>query len=107
MKIRNLAIVGLLAMALSSLTACGGGKSSSNAATAASAAPMSGAMQNGVATTATPPNCGAVKAVWVNLSSKVYHEPSSPWYGKTKHGEYLCPSQAKKEGFRPAGAAAQ
>ncbi|MGB8908062.1 MAG: hypothetical protein WCC84_04895 [Candidatus Cybelea sp.] len=48
------------------------------------------------------PNCGAVEPVWVNLNSKVYHEPGDPAYGTTKHGEYLCPSQAKAQGFRRA-----
>ena len=52
------------------------------------------------------PNCGAVEAVWVNLNTKVYHEPGDPAYGTTKHGEYLCPSQAKAQGFRRAGGGA-
>jgi uncharacterized protein involved in copper resistance len=47
-------------------------------------------------------NCGAVQPVWVNLKTKVYHEPSDPFYGKTKSGEYLCPSQAKAQGFHAA-----
>jgi hypothetical protein len=65
-----------------------------------------GAMGNaaqGAAANMTKPNCGAVQPVWVNLSTKVYHEPGDPRYGATKHGEYLCPSQAKAQGFRPAG----
>jgi len=49
------------------------------------------------------PNCGAVKAVWVNTKTKVYHGPTDPLYGHTKHGKYMCPSQAKAEGDRPAG----
>lgn len=91
---RSLAIVPALALALVliGLAACGGGKSSdsSNGSNAASA-------------TVKIPNCGAVKAVWVNLNSKVYHEPGDMYYGKTSHGEYLCPSQAKAQGFRPSG----
>lgn len=83
------------------LTACGGGKSSNNN--------NAGGTDNGNATGGAPmarvPNCGAVKAVWVNLNSKVYHEPGDPYYGHTKHGEYLCPSQAKAQGFHPAGGA--
>ncbi len=95
----------LLVLSLTlALAACGGGKSSnasssSNAASqaAATSAPMQAAI----------PNCGAVQAVWVNLKSKVYHEPGDPYYGKTSHGEYLCPSAAKAQGFRPAGAMAK
>lgn len=42
--------------------------------------------------------------VWVNLSSKVYHLPGSSFYGKTKHGKYLCKSDADKAGDRAAKA---
>lgn len=48
-------------------------------------------------------NCGAVQPVWVNVRSHVYHEPSDPLYGRTKHGKYLCPSTALSEGYRKAG----
>jgi hypothetical protein len=107
---RTIALLTLFGIALSGLTACGGGKSSNaanNAAqTAASAASAMGNAANGAMGAATgKPNCGAVQAVWVNLKTKVYHEPSDPMYGKTKHGEYLCPSQAQAQGFRPAGGA--
>ena len=119
MTIRNLAIIPIFAVALSGLTACGGGKSNDNSgsnatSTATSAAPAasSGAMTSGSTTesggmtggSATPPDCGAVKAVWVNTKTHVYHEPTDPMYGKTKHGEYMCPSAAKKAGNRPAKA---
>lgn len=85
------------------LTACGGNKSSN--ANNGNGNAMNGNGMNGAAM-ARVPNCGAVKAVWVNLNSKVYHEPGDPYYGHTRHGEYLCPSQAKEQGFRPAGGAA-
>lgn len=90
-----------LCAALSVLVACGGGKKAENAtnnAYSSAGEHMRGAMQN-----ATKPNCGAVQAVWVNLNTKVYHEPNDPAYGNTKHGEYLCPSEARAQGFRPAG----
>jgi hypothetical protein len=118
MKLRSIALVPVLATMFVALAGCGGGKSSNaaNAAASAAAGTTSGmksgatnAMQNaagaaaGAMGSAAIPNCGAVQAVWVNLNSKVYHEPGDPAYGKTKHGEYLCPSQAKAQGFRPAG----
>jgi hypothetical protein len=59
----------------------------------------------GAAADMTKPNCGAVQPVWVNLKSKVYHEPGDPMYGTTKHGKFLCPSAAKAQGFHPAGGA--
>jgi hypothetical protein len=48
-------------------------------------------------------NCGAVQPVWVNTKSHTYHEPNDPYYGKTKHGMYMCPSAAKKAGYHKAG----
>ena len=107
------------ALILTGLAACGGGKSSDNASNATNAAASAAgnammsagnamnSMKNSAedAMGAKIPNCGAVKAVWVNLSTKVYHEPGDPYYGKTKHGEYLCPSQAKAQGFHASGAA--
>jgi hypothetical protein len=93
---RSLATASAFALILIGLAACGGGKSSDqNGSTAASAG----------ASAAKPPNCGAVKAVWVNLNTKVYHEPGDQYYGNTKNGEYLCPTQAKAQGFHPAGGA--
>lgn len=64
---------------------------------------------NGAATTAdtgSPDmNCGAVKAVWVNPRSHVYHEPGDPYYGHTKHGKYMCPSAAKSAGYHESRSA--
>lgn len=110
------------------LVACGGSKSAQNATNAAASSAANAmssagnaagnamssagnamtsagnAMKNSAenAMGGNMPNCGAVKPVWVNLKTKAYHEPGDPFYGKTKHGEYLCPSQAKAQGFHPA-----
>jgi hypothetical protein len=120
---RLLAMAPAVALALIGLTACGGGKSAQNAAqnaastaqnAAQTAASSAGNAANSMANTAknsmesaagamAAPNCGAVKAVWVNLNSKAYHEPGDPYYGKTKNGKYMCPSAAKAAGFHPAG----
>lgn len=124
MSFRNL----LALAAIVALAACGGGKTESSSTTTTSNGvttnetanpspstavngPMGGVDSNGNAmapgTLATVPpglNCGAVRAVWVNTKTHVYHEPSDPYYGRTKHGEYMCPSQAVKEGYHKAGA---
>ena len=101
----------LAILALVAIAACGGGKSSSNAGSnGASNAGSSGASNAGSSmgsesgqAAANMPNCGAVQPVWVNLRTKKYHEQGDPAYGNTKHGEYLCPSAARQQGFVPAG----
>ncbi|GAC1300141.1 MAG: hypothetical protein NVSMB19_06170 [Vulcanimicrobiaceae bacterium] len=49
------------------------------------------------------PTCAAGdKVVWVNTRSKVYYEPGGAYYGKTKHGKYVCESQAMSMGMHMA-----
>lgn len=109
----------LAILALVAIAACGGGKSSSNAGSSggsnagSSAGSMGGSSggstgggsmgSEGGAASANMPNCGAVQPVWVNLRTKKYHEEGDPAYGHTKHGEYLCPSAARQQGFVRAG----
>jgi hypothetical protein len=100
MRKQTVVAISLVAAVAFVLSACGSGKSSSNASNTAGPAQTGAPMSS---ENATVPNCGATQAVWVNLNTKVYHEPSDPAYGKTKHGEYLCPSQAVAQGFHAAG----
>ena len=53
----------------------------------------------------TPPQKGMV---WVNTGSpdKIYHTEGSRWYGNTKEGKWMTEADAKKEGYREAGAGA-
>ena len=39
--------------------------------------------------------------VWVN--KKTYHESGDPYYGRTKHGEYMCKAAAEAAGDHLAG----
>ncbi|HVN69850.1 MAG TPA: hypothetical protein VMU38_09405 [Candidatus Binatia bacterium] len=108
MKRSILALAALLAVALVVPAGCGGSKSNNAGSSSAGSANAAASSQpESAATAAGIPNCGAVKAVWVNLSTKVYHEPGDQYYGKTKHGEYLCPSQATAQGFHRAGGGEQ
>ncbi len=127
MSFRNLLAVTVLI----ALAACGGGgnnQSSSAASPTASSngimtsesanpspstvvnGPMGGVNASGEpmapGTLATVPpglSCGSQRAVWVNTKTHVFHEPTDPYYGRTKHGQYMCRKQALKEGDRPAG----
>jgi hypothetical protein len=39
--------------------------------------------------------------VWVNLDTKVFHDQDSPWYGKTKKGQFMTEADALNSGYRP------
>jgi hypothetical protein len=51
-------------------------------------------------------HCPADKLVWANLTSKAYHFSGDRYYGsgKTKHGAYMCLTDADANGFHKAGA---
>lgn len=42
--------------------------------------------------------------VWVNTAKKSYHESGDPYYGRTKHGAYMCRAAADAAGYHMAGA---
>jgi hypothetical protein len=49
-------------------------------------------------------HCAADTVVWVNLAgSKAYHMSGNKYYGKTKHGAFMCQKTADQAGFHPAG----
>jgi len=58
-------------------------------------------------------HCPGDTLVWVNLGgSKAYHTSGDRFYGKTRHGAYMCQKEAEASGYhapghRPARAAAK
>jgi hypothetical protein len=48
--------------------------------------------------------CPGDTVVWVNLGgSKAYHTSDDKYYGKTKHGAYMCQKEADQSGFHAGG----
>jgi hypothetical protein len=53
--------------------------------------------------TASMPACPeSDPVVWVNTSTNVYHAIGTPYFGRTKHGKYLCTSAAVQAGAHAA-----
>jgi hypothetical protein len=49
-------------------------------------------------------HCPGDTVVWVNLGgSKAYHTSDDKYYGKTKHGAYMCQKEADQSGFHAGG----
>lgn len=104
--------VALAALALVG-TACSGGKESAptNPATVAPApAKTTEAMAEQaalpLAVVAAVPKTLKCKdeIVWGNTTKKTYHEKGDPYYGRTKHGQYMCKAAAEAAGYHIAGA---
>lgn len=96
----------LLAVLVLSLCACGGGhKSQSTTATRNTAgevtpAPIASSAGSMQAPAPAPSmDCGGSAPVWANENSHVYHVAGDPYYGKTKHGKYMCERDAAHEGY--------
>jgi hypothetical protein len=45
-------------------------------------------------------HCPSDTVVWLNLPSGVYHMKGERWYGRTKHGAYVCKTEADAAGDR-------
>jgi hypothetical protein len=45
-------------------------------------------------------HCPADIVVWLNTRSGIYHLKGERWYGRTKHGAYVCKKEADAAGDR-------
>jgi hypothetical protein len=45
-------------------------------------------------------HCPKNEVVWLNTSSRIYHEKGMRWYGSTKHGAFVCRKEADAAGYR-------
>jgi len=52
-------------------------------------------------------HCPGDTIVWANTGgSKAFHMSSDRYYGKTKHGAYMCEKEAEQAGYHAAGSRA-
>lgn len=111
----------VIPLLLLSLVACGGEKKSSRTGTAITPAPYASAAGSPAAMSSPGTNsmqsangaapgaslapvpagmdCGGTQPVWVNERSHVFHLAGDPYYGRTKHGKYMCERDAAKAGY--------
>jgi hypothetical protein len=45
-------------------------------------------------------HCPSDTVVWLNSRTGIYHEKGMRWYGRTKHGAYVCQREADSSGNR-------
>lgn len=105
----SLTVLGALALA-AAVVGCGGNSAPQNTGTVA---PPSGGMTAVQKEVAGLPLAQAVPVprnlhcrgaiVWANTAKKTYHREGDPYYGRTKHGEYMCEAAADAAGFHLAG----
>ena len=69
-------------------------------ATAAAASVPSGPMQQYDTESAAQAHCPSDTVVWLNTNSGIYHEKGMRWYGRTKHGAFVCRKEADADGDR-------
>ncbi len=46
-------------------------------------------------------HCPHDNVVWLNTATGIYHFDGERWYGRTKHGAFVCQREANAAGDRP------
>jgi len=113
-KRNSLAILPVICALAVSVTLAGCGNKNSAPANTGTVAPLSSPMTETQKETRALPlaemapvpkslHCsGAV--VWANTKRKTFHLAGDPYYGRTRHGEYMCQAAAVSQGYHAAGA---
>ena len=52
------------------------------------------------AASAAQKHCPSDVVVWLNTNSGIYHMKGERWYGRTKHGAYVCKKDDDDAGYR-------
>jgi hypothetical protein len=68
----------------------------------ASTAPANSSDTRFASESAAQAHCPKDTVVWLNTNSGIYHEKGRRWYGRTKHGAYVCRHDADGDGARGA-----
>jgi hypothetical protein len=80
---------------------------SASSSHAAAPAPQTLAANQFSSESAAKAHCPSDTIVWANLAgSKAYHTSGDRYFGKTKHGAYMCLKDADQAGFHAAGSRA-
>lgn len=74
--------------------------SSATYAAAAAAAPISADLPMFATEDGAQKHCPKDVVVWLNTPSGIYHLKGERWYGRTKHGAYVCKKEADSAGDR-------
>lgn len=64
------------------------------------AAPQSAGIRLFATEAAAQAHCPRDTVVWLNLPTGIYHLKGERWYGRTKHGAYVCKREADAAGDR-------
>ncbi len=67
---------------------------------AVAAAPANANLQFFATESGAQAHCPSDTVVWLNTNSGIYHEKGMRWYGRTKHGAYVCKKEADAAGDR-------
>lgn len=72
------------------------------AAIGATALPRSttGSLQLFTSEASAQTHCPADEVVWLNIASGIYQQKGMRWYGRTRHGAFVCRKEADAAGDR-------